>query len=82
MSDLPKKTITLFELEEQFAAAYRSATGKNRQPQYPPELAPGYERYCRRSWGAWDMQKFLLHTPKASLQSYDLADQSFKVALA
>ena len=32
--------------------------------------------------GAWDMQKFLLHTPKASSKSYDLADQSFKVAIA
>jgi len=57
MADLPKQIITLQELEEKFATAYRTTTGHNRWPESPPELTPGWERYCRRTWGAWDLQK-------------------------
>lgn len=32
--------------------------------------------------GAWDMQKFLLNTAKASTQSYDLADQSSSAGIS
>jgi len=59
MADLPKTIITLLELEEKFAHAIRSKTGKNRWPESPPEYSSAWENYCRKFWGAWDKQKQL-----------------------
>jgi hypothetical protein len=52
-----KKTIDLFTLEKLWAEHLEKETGKIIRPEHPMELNPGYGSYCRRSWGAWDLQK-------------------------
>ena len=51
---MPKKVITLHDLEKLWAEHLKKETGKLYAPEHPIELSPAYKSYCRRSWGAWE----------------------------
>ena len=57
MANKQKQVITLFELERMLEDKFKEETGKIKVREHPMELAPAYASYCRRHWGAWEIQK-------------------------